>query len=156
MAASAWDKFLLLSWKNWIIQIRHPIQTLFEVLVPIFICALLILIRGLVKIEEFNEATRYQPLSTTIIPNSSWLNDVNHQLLYSPENDVLERIVSSVSDQLGFTLPVRGLPNSVELLNSAKVNEPFASIEFEDSLQVRFDFWDNWNKNVERKPYHSQ
>ncbi|KAJ6635436.1 Phospholipid-transporting ATPase ABCA3 [Pseudolycoriella hygida] len=135
MTTSAWDKFLLLSWKNWIIQIRHPIQTIFEVLVPIFICALLILVRGLVEIKEYNEDTRYQPLSTTIIPNSTWFTIVNRQLIYSPKNDVLERIVSNVSVQLGFNGTVLGVPNSLELLNSAKVYEPFASIEFEDSLQ---------------------
>lgn len=136
-AASAWDKFLLLSWKNWIIQLRHPIQTIFEVLVPIFICALLILIRALVKIEEITEDTRYEPISTTSIPvNAAWLTDANSRLIYSPENPVFQRIVGSVSEQLGFTIPVVGLPNALELLNSAKVLEPFASIEFEDNLQV--------------------
>lgn len=136
-SASGWDKFLLLSWKNWIIQIRHPIQTIFEVLVPIFICALLILIRGLVEIEQFDENTTYTPLSTTTIPNSAWFSTVNRQLLYSPNNLVFERIVGNVSEQLGFSLPVVGLPNALELLNSAKVLQPFASIEFEDSQQVR-------------------
>lgn len=136
-AASAWDKFLLLSWKNWIIQLRHPIQTIFEVLVPIFICALLILIRALVKIEEITEDTRYEPISTTSIPiNATWLTDANSRLIYSPENPVFQRIVGNVSEQLGFTIPVVGLPNALELLNSAKVLEPFASIEFEDNLQV--------------------
>lgn len=137
MAASAWDKFLLLTWKNWIIQIRHPIQTIFEVLVPVFICALLILIRGLVDIEQFDEITTYTPVSTTTIPNMAWFNTSNRQLLYSPNNPVFERIVGNVSEQLGFTLPVVGLPNALELLNSAKVLDPFASIEFEDSQQVR-------------------
>lgn len=139
MTASAWDKFLLLSWKNWIIQIRHPIQTIFEILVPIFICALLILIRGLVDINQHNEDTRYQPLLTTTISNSSWQYPVNQQLIYSPENIVFARIVNNVSQQLGFTLPVIGLSSSLELLNAAKVLEPFASIEFEDSQQVRID-----------------
>lgn len=139
MAASAWDKFMLLTWKNWIIQLRHPIQTIFEVLVPIFICALLILIRGLVDITEYNENTTYRPISTKVIPNATWFNNVNHQLIYSPENPVLERIVSNVSVKLGFTNPVIGRPNSLELLNSAIQLEPFASIEFEDSLQVRLD-----------------
>lgn len=139
MTASAWNKFLLLSWKNWIIQIRHPIQTIFEILVPIFICTLLILIRGLVEIREYKEDIRYKPESTTTLSNTSWLSGVNQQLLYSPENPIFERIVNNVSQQLNFTLPVRGLPNSLELLNSAKVLEPFASIEFEDSQQVKMD-----------------
>lgn len=150
MTTSAWDKFLLLTWKNWIIQLRHPIQTIFEVLVPIFICALLILIRGLVDIKEFNEVTRYQPISTTFIPNSTWFSGANRQLIYSPYNPVFERIVGNVSVKLGFDLPVIGRPNSSELLNSAKVLEPFASIEFEDSLQVSAE---NYLFAVERKIY---
>lgn len=136
MAASAWDKFLLLTWKNWIIQLRHPIQTIFEVLVPILICAFLILIRGLVDITEYNEATTYRPISTKVLPNATWFNNVNHQLIYSPENPVFENIVSNVSVKLGFTKPVVGLPNSLELMKSANLLEPFASIEFEDSQQV--------------------
>lgn len=137
MTATAWDKFLLLSWKNWIIQIRHPIQTIFEVLLPILVCALLIVIRGLVEITEYDQATTYDPVSAVNIPNSRWFNeDVTHQLFYSPENPVLGRIVGNVSQQLGFTLPVVGLPNSLQLLNSAQTGTPFASVEFEDSLQV--------------------
>lgn len=76
-------------------------------------------------------------MSTSIIGDSSWLNITNPQLIYSPQNPVFARIVGNVSEQLGFTLPVIGLPNALELLNSAKVLEPFASIEFEDSQQVR-------------------
>lgn len=148
MTASAWDKFLLLSWKNWIIQIRHPVQTIFEILVPILICAFLILIRGLVDINNHNDDTRYQPLSTTTI-NSTWMANINAQLIYSPANPVFARIVNNVSQQLGFTLPVLGLPNSIELLNSAKVLEPFASIEFEDSHQVRMDIFFNFFKIAE-------
>lgn len=136
MAASAWDKFLLLSWKNWIIQLRHPIQTIFEVIVPIFICALLLLIRALVKIEDFNEDTRYRPIETTTLINATWLTDANSRLIYSPENPIFQQIVGNVSEQLGFTIPVLGLSNAQELLNSAKVLEPFASIEFDDHHQV--------------------
>lgn len=136
MAATAWDKFLLLSWKNWIIQIRHPIQTIFEVLLPIFVCALLIVIRGLVEIKEFDQPTTYEWESAVNIPNSRWFNeDVKHQLFYSPSNPVLDGIVGNVSQKLGFTLPVIAFDNSLELLNSAQTMEPFASIEFEDSLQ---------------------
>lgn len=127
---------MLLTWKNWIIQIRHPIQTIFEILVPIAICAFIVLIRGLVKITEYDEDTRYPPLSTTTIGNAAWLYTVNPRLIYSPENPVFARIVNNASEGLGFTLPVLGVANSQQLLNSAKVLQPFASIEFEDSLQV--------------------
>lgn len=46
------DKFLLLMWKNWILQIRHPVQTIVEIAAPVLFCALLVLIRSLVDPEE--------------------------------------------------------------------------------------------------------
>lgn len=92
-------------------------------------------------INEYNEPTTYQPLSATVVPNSNWFNDVNfnRQLLYAPENPVLNRIVSTVSSQIGFTTPVVGFPNSLELLNVAQVTQPFASIEFDEDLRVKKD-----------------
>lgn len=46
------DKFLLLMWKNWVLQIRHPIQTIMEIAAPVLFCALLVLIRSLVDPED--------------------------------------------------------------------------------------------------------
>lgn len=42
------DKFLLLMWKNWILQIRHPVQTVFEILVPVLFCTFLVFLRNIV------------------------------------------------------------------------------------------------------------
>ena len=131
---SAWDKFLLLSWKNWIIQIRHPIQTIFEILVPVLICALLILIRGLVDINEVTEEFRYISLSTSIIGDVRFVPGVINQLAYSPKNPVLDDLVNKVSEKLEFLLPVEARENAMDLGNFASTRNPFASIEFEDSL----------------------
>lgn len=138
MTASAWDKFLLLSWKNWIIQLRHPIQTLFEVLVPVLVCALLILIRGLVDVEEYPDPTKYEPNSVTI--NAARVinyPNVNLRLAYSPDNPFLQNLVNSVSQELNFSLPVVSRVNSEELMNYAQAEIPFASIQFEDNLKVK-------------------
>lgn len=134
---SAWDKFLLLSWKNWIIQIRHPIQTIFEVLVPVFICALLIFIRSLVEIIEYPEDFRYNPFSTTSVGAVRTIVGVNLQLAYSPRNEILDALVNRVSQDLEFNLPIEARENSQELGNWASIMNPFASIEFEDHLWVR-------------------
>lgn len=133
---SAWDKFLLLSWKNWVIQIRHPVQTVFEVLVPVFVCTLLILIRGLVDITEFPEDFRYTPFTTNAIGDVRLLAGFN-QLAYSPQNPVLESLVNRVSEELEFPLPVEARENALDLGNWASIWSPFASIEFDDNLRVR-------------------
>lgn len=135
MTASSWDKFLLLSWKNWIIQLRHPIQTLFEVLVPVLICALLILVRGLVVVNEFPDDFRYHPILTSHMVGDIFFSYENKVLAYSPENPVLGAIVAKVSEQFNFDFLV-GRNNATELENFAMSFEPFASIEFEDNLKV--------------------
>lgn len=46
------SKFLLLLWKNWVLQYRKPIQTIFEILSPIVISVVLVVIRSLVDPKE--------------------------------------------------------------------------------------------------------
>ena len=64
MTTTNWEKFKLLFWKNWVIQKRHYIQTIFEILIPVLACSILILIRGLVDPEKFPEATKFNPMPT--------------------------------------------------------------------------------------------
>lgn len=135
MTASAWDKFLLLSWKNWIIQLRHPIQTLFEVLVPVLVCALLILIRGLVEVEEFPDDLKFNPLLASNISGDVFLSYNQKVLAFSPENPVLGEIVGKVAIELGFPLVV-GRENASELENYGMSFNPFVCIEFDDNLKV--------------------
>jgi ATP-binding cassette, subfamily A (ABC1), member 3 len=141
MTASAWDKFLLLSWKNWIIQLRHPVQTIFEVLVPIIVCSLIIVIRGLVDISEYTEDFRYEPNLVTQIDGGILRADgVNLQLAYSPFNPLLGGIVQKVADELNFTL-VLPFANATELEKYAVTFEPFASFEFDDGLKVNLNYF---------------
>lgn len=136
MTASAWDKFLLLSWKNWIIQIRHPIQTVVEVLVPIVVCTLVIVIRSLVDSAEYTDDFKYPSFSTESIGEVLQLQDVNRFLAYSPRNAILESLVNNVATQLQLD-PSVGSFNSTDLGNDASTYTPFASFEFDDSLRVR-------------------
>lgn len=57
------DKLLLLIWKNFKLQIRHPWQTLIEILGPVVFCALLVLIRSLVDPEPFPNGYNFKPYS---------------------------------------------------------------------------------------------
>jgi ATP-binding cassette, subfamily A (ABC1), member 3 len=136
MTASAWDKFLLLLWKNWLIQIRHPVQTIFEVLVPVLVCALVVLIRGYVNTNEFKKDTRYSAIENDFIQTEILLAErENLVLAYSPNNLVLNGLMQNVVNNLNFTELIACL-NSTELEKYAVRKKPFASIEFEDSLKV--------------------
>lgn len=54
------EKFVLLIWKNWLLQWRHPLQTFVEIIAPVLFCAILVLIRSLVDPEEHG-ARHYPP-----------------------------------------------------------------------------------------------
>lgn len=54
-----WDKFRLLMWKNYLLQWRHKMQAVIEILVPVLFSALLVLIRYLVEPDVYVEPTTY-------------------------------------------------------------------------------------------------
>lgn len=57
---SNWAKFRLLMWKNCLIQYRHPIQTVFEVLLPALFGVILIVVRALVVPTTHTNTTVFQ------------------------------------------------------------------------------------------------
>lgn len=59
MATSNWDKFRLLMWKNWLLQWRHKLQMIMEILVPVVFSALLVLIRSLIDPEVIPTVTKF-------------------------------------------------------------------------------------------------
>lgn len=62
MTTSWWNKLTLLLWKNWLLQWRHKIQTVIEILVPVLFSSLLVLMRSLVDPIDYPENTTFDPL----------------------------------------------------------------------------------------------
>lgn len=58
--ATNFDKFRLLMWKNGLLQYRHRVQTVIEILVPVLFSVILILIRSIVDPDIFSENTTYK------------------------------------------------------------------------------------------------
>jgi ATP-binding cassette subfamily A (ABC1) protein 3 len=138
---TVWDKFLLLSWKNWLIQFRHPIQTAFEVLIPVCVCAFLILIRSLVEVSEELKPLSWNPVDINSEFNGSDLIITNRMIAYSPQGPVLDAMMQNVVNELngivevparGFT-PV-GFPDALALEGNAITLNPFVSVEFDQAL----------------------
>ncbi|XP_055537148.1 phospholipid-transporting ATPase ABCA3-like isoform X2 [Wyeomyia smithii] len=142
MKTSNWDKFLLLVWKNWIIQKRHYVQTLFEILIPAICCAVLILVRGLVDPEMFNEPSVWEPLPTDtlehILPEANPTIDppIHFMFAYSPQADFLDKIVNSAVQQIREPLTVQAFQNALEMENFLRSNNSLVGIEFPDSYRT--------------------
>lgn len=57
--ATNFDKFRLLMWKNFLLQYRHKIQTVVEIMVPVLFSVILILIRSIVDPDLYPKTTNY-------------------------------------------------------------------------------------------------
>ena len=140
---TAWDKFMLLSWKNWLIQFRHPIQTVFEVLIPVCVCAFLILIRSLVDVSEELKPLTWHPLELDhqfrfpgiLLPT------VNRVIAFSPNSPVLnvmmENVVQEINRGQNITIPKftwQSFPDALALEGNAITARPFVSVEFDQIL----------------------
>lgn len=82
------QKFGLLLWKNYILQKRHKVQTVVEIVTPVAFAAILVLIRFLVTSETYNEPTTYLPFrpdqfeaNTTLYPKEFCKNNSYAQYL---------------------------------------------------------------------------
>lgn len=52
----------MLMWKNWLIQWRHKVQTIVEILMPVLCTSILIVLRALVEVREFPESHLFGPV----------------------------------------------------------------------------------------------
>ncbi|XP_049296749.1 phospholipid-transporting ATPase ABCA3-like [Anopheles funestus] len=171
MTTSSWDKFVLLLWKNWIIQKRHYAQTVFEVTIPVLACSLLILVRGLVTPTIYTEPTTFGSLnvqSLAMIREMVTNHPINLKIVYSPRNDVLERLVGRAARMLGTDVLHQGYNDSESMYKDLVTHNYLAGLEFAEEftnatslpdrvdVAVRFpsemrtttlpgaQFWANW------------
>lgn len=149
---TAWDKFMLLSWKNWLIQFRHPIQTAFEVLIPVCVCAFLILIRSLVDVSEELKPLSWEPivLDHQFRFPGIFLPSVKRVIAFSPNspvlNEMMENVISEINrGQAPTSNPfiMQNFPDALALEGNAIANTPFVSVEFDQSLSGLTSLPDN-------------
>lgn len=65
--ASNLDKFRLLMWKNFLLQYRHKVQTVIEILVPVLFSVILVLIRSIVSPDLYPNKTVYNPFDISTL-----------------------------------------------------------------------------------------
>lgn len=59
---NSFNKFWLLIWKNFMLQYRHPVQTVIQFMLPVVFSALLVLIRSFILPVIHPDNTTYIPL----------------------------------------------------------------------------------------------
>jgi ATP-binding cassette subfamily A (ABC1) protein 3 len=118
-----WWQFLLVLWKNFILQIRRPVGTVFELLIPPFAVIVLIGLRfGVFQPEDQCFTTFPSDPLTVPLPNNTY------QLFYTPIDDDTNRIASCLSKALPFA-NVMGVENEQMLLANLSENSVDPPIE---------------------------
>uniref|UniRef100_A0A182MJU0 ABC transporter domain-containing protein n=1 Tax=Anopheles culicifacies TaxID=139723 RepID=A0A182MJU0_9DIPT len=142
-STSRWSKFVLLLWKNWIIQKRHYIQTVFEILIPVLCCAMLIVVRGLVDPDQVLKPTIFERLQIGSLTDlEGTFPPVSFSVAYSPQNEVLEDLLKdALEDEIKTARRVTLIPlvNARELESLLMQNNYIGGIEFPDSYANRTD-----------------
>src|SRR5579863_6189296 len=66
--ASNWDKFMLLLWKNYKIQIRHKVQTVLEITLPILFTVIVVVVRCIVQPKLVQGPITFPPFRVDDVP----------------------------------------------------------------------------------------
>ena len=97
--SSTGTQFTLLLWKNFVLQGRKKCVTVFEILVPVFFAALLLMIRALSSSELIETNTEYPsfPLASEVIPTGK------SKLFYTPSNTYTDALMTTVKTATNAT-----------------------------------------------------
>ena len=87
MVASYFTQFLLLTWKNVLLQRRKVCVTVFEIVLPLVLPILLIIIRGLGDVDP-----KLRP--PTVYQSDDYSFYVDFGVLYSPNTTLLQNIMN--------------------------------------------------------------
>lgn len=83
-STSNFSKFRLLMWKNYLLQWRHKVQAVVEILIPVLLCGILVLIRNLVDPQTVDKQTLFYPFRV------SNLDDLRYVYIYSDFDRILK------------------------------------------------------------------
>lgn len=97
-------QFYLLQYKNWKLQFRRKLVTVFEILLPALFCLLTVSLRTLVEVDEFKEPILYEPYSVESMPKAliDQMNPVYPLigLAYTPKTNLTETVMGKVGGRL--------------------------------------------------------
>lgn len=84
-------QFILLLWKNWLLQKRKACVTVFEIVMPIVFAVILVCIRLIAKNETISQSTIWPPFK----PNDVMLKGSQIEILYSPNTTDIQTMMNT-------------------------------------------------------------
>ncbi|XP_041350182.1 phospholipid-transporting ATPase ABCA3-like [Gigantopelta aegis] len=136
----------LLLWKNFVLQKRKICVSVFEVALPVFFAVVMLLIRFLVKKEEFTQPTLYPSIDVTDKHYNEFEDNTGRSILFSPNNTLVTGIMNDVTNlalSKGVNVTSQGFGNSNELekyyqslskTSSVAIGVQFDNVDFGDSV----------------------
>ena len=87
----------LLLWKNFVLQKRKICVSIFEIILPVFFAALMLLLRALVSKDEVDKPTVYPRFDITDRLHTIFQNpNRSYIILYTPNNTLVNDIMIDV------------------------------------------------------------
>ncbi|XP_071958195.1 phospholipid-transporting ATPase ABCA3-like [Antedon mediterranea] len=142
-------QFKLLLWKNWLLQIRRPVGTVFEIILPLLFTALLLLAKGLTNSTD-NCFSTFSPgysddailslFTQDTLANISSFDDPNlcetyscRKLTYFPQNELTYAIMSTTAALIQVPLSNRSFTSEAEMATAAAEDEDafYGAVVFE-------------------------
>ncbi|XP_048579731.1 phospholipid-transporting ATPase ABCA3 isoform X2 [Nematostella vectensis] len=148
--ANRFRQFRLLLWKNFILQIRRPIGTAFEILLPIVLISVLILPKIFLKPEDICFSS-YKPLSSVAMPTQLQMNmrtrllgqnvSVNDSLAlaYHPSGPAVSGLMSSVASTMNIKVVNRSMVHNKDWTSVEQMVAEVAEHEDKYLAAVVFD-----------------
>lgn len=105
------SQFLILLWKNWLIQKRKSVATVFEILLPVVFAVLLLAVRQIVEVTDITEPITWESFSIDqfrddLIPpaglNGSGMN--MWRVAYSPLTPQSKMLMENMAKQINVTV----------------------------------------------------
>ncbi|XP_048758710.2 phospholipid-transporting ATPase ABCA3-like isoform X2 [Ostrea edulis] len=108
------NKFLLLLWKNYLIQKRKIFTTILEIAFPTFFGLILVLIRLRVTGQQIPDGMNWTACSNLfVMPGLSYPNKV----AFTPDTPLTQSVMKKVNDSMGFFKDIQGFKTEDEMVD---------------------------------------
>jgi len=92
---SSFRHLRLLLWKNYLLQLRHPWVTIFEIGIPCLFVVMISMIRIAVEVTPYHNSTTYESFNILNVPNISTRSNT-YKVIYTPKNSPYQDVMKSV------------------------------------------------------------